>query len=207
MLSESTKLARRQTSTRAVSIFESINMRLIVLLSVLIAVNSVSLSDSAFCQCDCCLSEPGNDDCQVNPVGIVTVEACPVDTSTLCLEKCKEQYPAQCNQNNSVVGGVCASQVSTTSIPSTTSDLNGPVECKCSCCANTTCEAIHQGNVIVDRCTECQQACVDKYAAQCGSASPLISIECGPFHSNHTSRLRLDLILFFLFTAVRQAFP
>ncbi|UJR37317.1 hypothetical protein I4U23_030025 [Adineta vaga] len=182
-------------------------MKASILFTIFIFIQTVSLSKSDYCQCQCCTKEPGNDDCQVNTIGNATIDNCPADDlTTVCTGKCKQQYPTQCNQADSIAEGLCLMDSKTTMIPPTTTILNGPVQCKCSCCVGVPCSAVHQGDIIVEKCDLCQKECTDKYLSQCTQRSASIIAECGPAPAGSTSRLNFNITLLFIFIFVKEFF-
>jgi hypothetical protein len=191
------------------SIYNIRNMKFIILFVTFIFINSISISDSAYCQCQCCIKPPGNDDCQQETIGNVTIDNCPTD-STECVQKCEGQYPAQCGRNDSLVESMCFSYLTTSTVtPPMTTAFNGPFQCKCSCCSTNPCTATYQGNAIVDNCEQCPKKCAEQYPSQCGTETAMQQIECGAeptTPSNHTYRINSNIFLLFLFIFSKELF-
>ncbi|CAF1214010.1 unnamed protein product [Adineta steineri] len=126
-------------------------MKVLILFAAFIFINSITLSNSSsYCQCQCCLHEPLNNDCQENMVGNVPIDICTTDSTNICIDKCKEQYPTTCGQNNSIPEAICMSDSTTTNIPAVASTTNGIRQCDCLCCPKAPCDTVYQGNVIVN---------------------------------------------------------
>ncbi|CAF0976570.1 unnamed protein product [Adineta ricciae] len=102
-------------------------MKVTILLALFISSNLISISAGDHCQCNCCIRAPSDPDCQVELVGTVAIDSCPADSTLICEEKCRQQFPAQCNQNNSVAEGGCSFDSTSSMKPTTTTILNGPV--------------------------------------------------------------------------------
>jgi hypothetical protein len=182
-------------------------MKFIILFVTFIFINSINLSDASYIQCSCCTKPPDNDDCQVEVIGNITIDNCPPNIADSD-QKCQQQYPTQCGQNNSLVSSLCFSDVTTTTIaPTVTTPYNGPFECKCSCCPATPCTATHQGDVIVNSCDQCPKKCGEQYPSQCGTASPFIETTCKPAPpQNHSYRINSNIFLLFLFIFAKVFF-
>jgi hypothetical protein len=182
-------------------------MKLLCLFAVCILLHIITPSNSAHCQCNCCLKEPDNDDCLVEVVGNVNVNICPEDPNG-CKQSCQVQFPTQCNQNQSVAESECVSDSTTPVIPTTTPVINGPFECTCSCCSAGQCEPQYQGDVIVDNCNLCTKQCGEKYPSQCGRNTTIESNKCRSPTStppNNTYRINSNIFLF-LFISTKVFF-
>ncbi|CAF1411445.1 unnamed protein product [Adineta steineri] len=126
-------------------------MKVLILFAAFIFINFITLSNSSpYCQCQCCLHEPLNEDCQLNMVGNVPIDICTTNSTIICKDKCKEQYQTPCGQNNSIAEATCMSDSTTTNIPAVTSTTNGIRQCDCLCCPKAPCDTVNQGNVIVN---------------------------------------------------------
>jgi len=175
-------------------------MKVIVLFATFIFINAISPSDSAYCQCSCCIPVEGNPDCALAIVGNKTVDNCLATTD--CKQICEQQFPTQCAQNISIASGSCVPDPVSTTTPSVTTVFNGPFECKCSCCSTANCSIVHVGNVIVDKCELCPGKCREEYPSQCGSPTSETN-ECRPYipSPNHTYRINYNLFVFlFIFS-------
>ena len=187
-------------------LFNKRNMKFIIFFVTFIFINSINLSDAAHIQCSCCTNTPDNPDCDVQVIGNITIDNCPTDT-TDNNQKCEQQYPAQCAQNNTLVSGLCFSDVSTTTIaPPVTTPFNGPVECKCSCCSVVPCNVTHQGDVIANSCDQCPNRCREQYPSQCGTPTASNENTCRPAPQNHSYRINSNTFLLFLFIFAKELF-
>jgi hypothetical protein len=175
-------------------------MKVLILVAIFIFANFISLSNSARCPCLCCLKEGSNVDCPEVLVGNVNIDSCSDDV-TICKARCEAQFPTECGANNSLVDSNCVSDDPTTPYPTTvTTAYNGQVQCKCECCTGPSCSLTVQGNVIVDKCTECASGCAQKYPSTCGPPATVAAATCEPAPpSSTTSRLNFNIFLFLLF--------
>ena len=175
-------------------------MKITIFLALFVFSNLIFISAGDHCQCECCIPVPNDTDCQVELVGTAAIDSCPVDSTLICAEKCRQQFPAKCNQNNSIVEGGCSFDSTSSMKPTTTTILNGPVECKCSCCVGTPCNATYAGSVIAENCHLCQKKCDDNYLPQCTQRSATIVIQCEA--APHGNACRVDLNIMFLFSFI-----